>query len=134
MNRILWAVQGLLAGLFLFAGGSKLMLPTEAMTAQMNLPGFFLRFIGVAEILGAIGLILPGRVNILPLLTPIAAVGLTIIMVGAAVVSAMSGPVVMALIPVVTGLLAMFVAWGRWRMWRDRDVVTGVRLPRPLRP
>lgn len=116
MNRILWAVQGLLAGLFVFAGGAKLMLPIEAMTGQMNLPGPFLRLIGVAEVLGAIGLILPGRVNILPLLTPIAAVGLAIIMVGATVVSAMSGPVVMALLPAATGLLAAFVAWGRWRI------------------
>ena len=116
MNRLLWAVQGLLAGLFLFAGGAKLMLPIEAMTGQMNLPGPFLRFIGVAEVLGAIGLILPGRIRIMPWLTPIAAVGLAIIMVGATVVSVMSGPVVMALIPAVTGLLAAFVAWGRWRM------------------
>jgi hypothetical protein len=58
----LWIVQGLLALLFLFAGGMKLVLPIESMTEQMPMPGWFLRFIGVAEALGGLGLILPGLV------------------------------------------------------------------------
>ena len=61
MNRVLWVIQWLLAVLFLFAGGSKLILPVEEMTRQVPLPGAFLRFIGVAEILGAAGLILPAN-------------------------------------------------------------------------
>src|SRR6266566_2107385 len=60
MTTALWIVQGLLALLFLFAGSMKLILPVEMMTAQMPLPGLFLRFIGVAEVAGALGLILPG--------------------------------------------------------------------------
>jgi hypothetical protein len=59
MNRRLWFAQVPLALLFLVAGGIKLILPIEMMTKQMPLPGGFLRFIGVAEVLGALGLILP---------------------------------------------------------------------------
>src|SRR5688500_2639166 len=118
MNRLLWAVQVLLAALFLFAGVTKLVLPIEQMTAQMPnpLPGAFLRFIGVAETLGALGLIVPGLLRIKPGLTPLAAAGLVVIMIGAVVITLQSGMgAVMALIPLVTGLLAAFVAWGRWR-------------------
>lgn len=82
MNYALWIVQGLLAIVFLFSGGMKLVLPIEAMTRQMPLPGLFLRFIGVAEVLGAIGLILPGLLRIRQGLTPLAAAGLVIIMIG----------------------------------------------------
>src|SRR6266536_49402 len=75
MTSALWIVQGLLALLFLFAGGMKLVLPLEKLTGPMPLPlpGLFLRFIGVAEVLGAIGLILPGLLRIRPGLTPLAA-------------------------------------------------------------
>ena len=59
MNYELWIVQGLLALLFLFAGGMKLMLPIEALTQQIPPPGLFLRFIAVCEVLGGIDLILP---------------------------------------------------------------------------
>lgn len=116
MTRALWVVQGLLALLFLFAGGYKLVLPIEQMTAQMPipLPGPFLQFIGVCEVLGAIGLILPGLLRIRPGLTPLAAVGLVIIMIGATVITLAGGDVVPALIPLTVGLLAAFVAYGRW--------------------
>ena len=70
MTYALWSVQGLLTLLFLFAGGMKLVLPLEALTAQMPLPGLFVRFIGVAEVLGALGLILPALLRIRPGLTP----------------------------------------------------------------
>ncbi|MBI2988882.1 MAG: DoxX family protein [Deltaproteobacteria bacterium] len=81
MNYALWIVQWLLALLFLWAGGIKFVLPTEEMTKQMPvpLPGLFLRFIGVSEVLGALGLILPGLLHIRPGLTPLAAAGLVII-------------------------------------------------------
>src|SRR5213075_3148806 len=98
-NQVLWVIQGLLAALFLFAGVMKLVLPIEAMAGPMALPGAFLRFIGVAETLGAIGLILPGLTRIRPDLTPAAAAGLVIIMIGATVLSAIQGPVFGALIP-----------------------------------
>ena len=112
----LWIVQGLLALLFLFAGGMKLILPIEEMTKEMPMPGPFLRFIGVAEVLGGLGLVLPGLLRIRPGLTPLAAAGLVIIMVGATAVSFLIGGAVMALMPLVVGLLAAFVAYGRWRL------------------
>src|SRR5258706_15384255 len=83
MNVALWIVQGLLAALFLFAGGAKLVLPLDQMTGPVALPGWFLRFIGVAEVLGAFGLVLPGLLRIRPGLTPLAAAGVWIIFVGA---------------------------------------------------
>ena len=115
MIYALWTIQGLLALLFLFAGGMKLVLPLEEMTKQMPLPGLFLRFIGVAEVLGALGLILPGLVGIRPGLTPLAAGGLIIIMIGATVVTLTSSGVAPALFPLLTGLLLAFVVYGRWR-------------------
>jgi hypothetical protein len=116
MTYALWIVQALLALLFLFAGGTKLILPIEALTAQTPLPGLFVRFIGVAEVLGAIGLILPGLLRIRPGLTPLAAAGLVIIMIGATGVTLAGEEVVLALMPLGVGLLAAFVAYGRWRL------------------
>ena len=115
MTYALWIVQGLLALLFLFAGGMKLVMPLEKLAGPVQLPGAFLRFIGVAEVLGAIGLILPGLLRIRPGLTPLAAAGLVIIMIGASALTLASGDVAMALIPLVVGLLSAFVAYGRWR-------------------
>ena len=112
-NGVLWIVQGLLAALFLFAGGMKLVMPIEAMAGPVALPGPFLRFIGVAEVLGAVGLILPGLLRIQRQLTPIAAAGLVIIMIGATVVTALPGPLAPALVPLVVGLLAALVVYGR---------------------
>ena len=116
MTYALWIVQGLLAALFLFAGGMKLVLPLEKLTGPVSLPGLFIRFIGVAEVLGALGLILPGLLRIRPGLAPLAAAGLVIIMIGATVVTLGGGDVAPALISVVVGLLAAFVAYGRWRL------------------
>jgi DoxX-like protein len=116
----LWIVQGLLALVFLFAGGTKLVLPLEVLTAQMPLPGRLVRFIGVAEVLGAVGLILPGLLRIRPGLTPLAAAGLVIIMIGATVLTLAGGDRALALIPLVVGLLSAFVAYGRWRLMPHR--------------
>ena len=116
MTYVLWTVQGLLALLFLWAGGMKLVLPLEQMVGPFPIPGPFLRFIGVAEVLGALGLILPGLLRIRPGLTPLAAAGLVVIMIGATVLNLAAGAVVMALIPLVVGALAALVAYGRWRL------------------
>ncbi len=116
MSRALWIVQGLLAAIFLFSGGVKLVLPLEQLTGPVPLPGPFVRFIGVAEVLGAIGLILPGLLRIRPGLTPLAAAGLVIIMIGATVITLVGGDVALALIPLAVGLLSAFVAYGRWRL------------------
>jgi hypothetical protein len=130
MTYALWIVQGLLALLFLFAGGMKLVMPIEALTQQTPLPGLFLRFIAVAEVLGAVGLILPGLLRIRPDLTPLAAVGLVIIMIGATALTLAGGDVVPALMPLVVGLLSAFVAYGRWRLAPHR----GSSHPSVLRP
>ena len=114
MNAALWIVQGLLALLFLFAGGMKLVLPIEAMKGPVEFPGLFMRFIGVCEVLGGLALVLPQLTGILPGLTPLAAAGLLIIMSGATVVSAIGG-VATAIFPfIVVGLCAV-VAWSRSR-------------------
>ena len=128
MNYVLWIIQVLLALLFLFAGGMKLVLPVEAMTQQMALPGWFLRFIGVAEVLGALGLILPGLLRIRTGLTPLAAAGLVIIMIGATVLTLAGGEVAMALMPLLAGLLLAFVAYGRWRLMPHRQPTESGRI------
>jgi uncharacterized membrane protein YphA (DoxX/SURF4 family) len=117
MNIALWIVQVLLAGLFLFAGGMKLVIPMEEMMKQMPLPlpGWFLLFTGVVELLGAIGLILPWLLGIRPGLTPLAAAGLVIVMIGATIYTVAAGDIATALMPIAAGLLAAFVAYGRWR-------------------
>jgi uncharacterized membrane protein YphA (DoxX/SURF4 family) len=117
MTYVLWIIQVLLALLFLFAGSMKWIQPIEEMTKQVpNMPGWFLRFIGLAEMLGGLGLLLPGLLRIRPGLTPLAAAGLVIIMIGATVVTVMIGGGAMALIPLVVGILAAFVAYGRWQL------------------
>jgi uncharacterized membrane protein YphA (DoxX/SURF4 family) len=117
LSIVLWVVQVLLALLFIWAGGFKLVAPLEKLAGPVHLPGLFVRFIGVAELLGGIGLILPGLLRIRPGLTPLAAAGLVIIMIGAVVITLAGGSGVgMAAFPAVTGLLAGFVAYGRWRL------------------
>ena len=115
-NRILWTVQGLLALTFLFAGGSKLVLPLEAMKGPVAIPGLFIRFIGVCEIAGALGLLLPGIFKIRQYLTPVAAVGLVLIMSGAVTVTIEGGMIGAAIVPLIIGTLAALVANGR-RSW-----------------
>ena len=116
MNIALWIFQALLALLFLFAGAMKFVMSVEEMTKQMPLPGWFLHFIGVCEVLGGLGLVLPWLTQIRPGLTPIAAAGLVIIMVGATVITLMIMDIAAALFPLVVGILAAFVAYGRWHL------------------
>ena len=112
----LWTVQVLLAALFLFAGISKLTMPIEAMQGPIALPGWFLRFIGVAETLGALGLVLPGLLRVGRGATPLAAVGLVTIMAGATTLTILGGAGVFAAIPLVVCALTALVVVGR-RSW-----------------
>jgi hypothetical protein len=121
-NRALWTAQALLAALFLFAGGMKLVMPIAAMQGPIALPGLFLRFIGVVEVLGALGLVLPGLFRIHQQLTPLAACGLVGIMAGATVLTVMGMGVLPSLVPFVVGLVALSIAFGRGTTVRVRIV------------
>lgn len=112
-HKVLWGVQGLLALVFLAAGGMKLVTPIEQMQGPIALPGLLLRFVGAAEVLGAAGLVLPGLFRVYESLVPLAAGGLTIIMAGAVVVSAWGGSVALAAFPLGVGVLCAYVAWAR---------------------
>ena len=118
MNILLWILQILLALTFLFAGGTKLVIPADVLMKmgspnQVVLPGLFIKFIGVCEVLGALGLILPGVFHRKQYLIPLAAIGLFIIMIGAVVVTIMGDGIMMAISPLIVGLLCLFVAYGR---------------------
>jgi hypothetical protein len=110
----LWIAQSVLAALFLFAGVFKLVTPTDVLAVQSHMSGAFIKFIGICETLGALGLILPGLTKIRTELTPLAAVGLVIIMIGAVVTSIVQGAGLASAFPGVVGLLAFYVARGRW--------------------
>jgi len=112
----LWIAQGVLAAIFLFAGGMKLALPAAELAAQSHLPGAFIKFIGVCETAGALGLILPGLFRIQQRLTPLAALGLVIIMVGAVVTTLIQGQGAVAILPAVVGVIAAYVVRGRSRL------------------
>jgi hypothetical protein len=109
-------VQSLLAALFLFAGSMKFIMTVAEMTKQIPFPGWFLHFIGAAEVLGALGLILPSVLRIKPVLTPVAAAGLVIIMIGATVTTLFTPAPAGAIVPFVIAVLAAFVAYGRARL------------------
>ena len=116
MNIVLWIIQILLASLFLFSGITKLVpiipMPPPPPGAWMP-PMWFLKFIGLCEVLGALGLVLPGLLRRQQYLTVWAAIGLTIIMIGAVVVSVMTMGVAAGVTPLIVGILCAFVAWGR---------------------
>ena len=113
-NRLLWAAQILTAALFLFAGAMKFVMPVEQMQqGPVVFPLGFLYFIGVCELLGAFGLLLPGALKVRTSLTPLAAAGLTIIMAGAAVVSMLAMGVAAGIFPAIVGIITATIAYGR---------------------
>jgi uncharacterized membrane protein YphA (DoxX/SURF4 family) len=111
----LWIAQVLLALAFVSAGAMKLITPDEILTAWYPFPALFIRFIGVCELLGAVGLILPGLLRVREQLTPLAAAGLASIMAGAVATTLAVGGGTAAAMPLALGLLAVFVAYGRTR-------------------
>ena len=117
MTYALWIIQALLGLLFLFSGAMKFVMSVAEMTKDMpSMPGWFLHFIGVMEILGGLGLILPSLLRIRPVLTPLAAAGLVIIMIGATAITLGTMGVGAAVLPLIVGILCAFVAYGRWRV------------------
>jgi len=116
-NRLLWTAQILAAVIFLVAGVSKFIMPVEKMQqGPIVFPMAFLHFIGLCECLGALGLILPAVTRIRTGLVPLAAAGLTIIMIGATTVTVMSMSVAAAIVPAVVGLITAWIAYGRTRI------------------
>ncbi len=119
MNIALWIAQGILAAVFLMAGGMKLMKSKEELAGQMGWVEHFseraIKGIGVVEILGAIGLILPGITGVAPVLVPLAAVGLGLAQLGAASLHMRrGGEGQMIVMNAMFIALAVFVAWGRF--------------------
>lgn len=117
MNIVLWILQVLLAALYVFHGQLMIFPPAEV-AAIMNtfLPTWFRLFIGVAELLAAVGLILPGLTRIMPWLTSLAAAGLMIVMASATVVHLSRGETGSAISAIVIFLLITFVAYMRWKV------------------
>jgi uncharacterized membrane protein YphA (DoxX/SURF4 family) len=118
MNILLWIIQILLGLLFIFSGSMKFVMSVQQMNEQapVILPGIFLHFIGICEIFGGFGLILPSLLRIKPGLTPLAAAGLAIITAGATVITLLGPMKGLVLLPFITCLLCILVAYGRWRL------------------
>lgn len=118
MNVFLWILQILLAGLFAGAGLTKLTQPKEKLRDRMgwveNVPPTQVKALGAAEVLAALGLVLPGLTGIATVLTPLAAVGLVIVMLGAVVVHARAKEHPGTAMTLVLLILAAIVAWGRF--------------------
>ena len=130
MNVGLWSLQVLLA-LFMALASSvpKLFLPPEMLPLPIPVPHAFIVFIGVAELAGALGLVLPGLTGIRPGLTPLAAAGLVLITVGATAYQLAAGEPGNAVFAVGLGLLFAFVGYGRWQLAPHRS--RSARLERP---
>ena len=118
LDAALWIAQVLLALGFGMAGFMKLTQPIASLSAQMpwttSVPAALVRFIGVSELAGALGLILPAVTRIRPALTPMAAAGLVLIMGMAAAFHLSRGELTALPINAILGGLALFVAWGRF--------------------
>jgi uncharacterized membrane protein YphA (DoxX/SURF4 family) len=118
MNVALWILQAVLALLFIGAGAVKMIKPKDQLLERMSWAEDFsppmVKFIGATEVLGGLGLILPALTGIAPILTPIAAAGLVLVMIGAAIVHLRRKEYSGLTAPVVLGLLALFVAVERF--------------------
>lgn len=117
MKILLWVLQALLAAAFL-AHGWLLIAPPAAVAAQMNatLPRWFQIFLGVAEVLAAVGLTLPGITRIQPWLVPAAAGGVIVVMVSATIFHLTRGELGSAATTFVLLVMAVFVAYMRWKV------------------
>jgi len=117
VNRALWTAQTVAALVFLLAGSMKFIMPADKMQqGPIQLPLAFLYFIGLCEVLGAFGLLLPGMLRIRTVLTPLAAAGLTIIMIGATVLSVEAMGISAAVVPGVLGAITAWIAYARARV------------------
>jgi len=115
-NKLLWIVQAILAILFVFAGITKLVADPVQLAADSHMPATFLHFVSICEILGAVGLIIPGVTGIQISLTPVAAACLVVIMIGAVVSTVMYQTAALAIFPAIVGLLLIVIVVGRRRI------------------
>jgi uncharacterized membrane protein YphA (DoxX/SURF4 family) len=117
MNILLWVLQVLLAVAF-FAHGLMFLFPPASIAAQINasLPRWFQLFLGVAEVLAAVGLTLPGLTRIQPWLVACAAAGVMFVMVNATIFHIARNEMSSAVITAVLLAMATFVAYMRWRV------------------
>jgi len=117
MNISLWIAQGLMVAMFIMAGVSKSFQPIEALAESMpwvnDVSSSLVRFIGVSELLGGIGIILPAILRIKPKLTVSAALGLVAVMIMAAGFHAMRGEYSAIGANAVFIAILAFVTWGR---------------------
>jgi uncharacterized membrane protein YphA (DoxX/SURF4 family) len=118
VNVVLWIIAGLLAAAFLVAGLTKLTQPKDKLAARMGWvedfsPGV-VKLIGALEVLAAIGLILPAALDVVPVLVPLAAVGLVVLMAGAAITHARRHEAQLIVVNVVLLALAVVLLWGRF--------------------
>src|SRR5215211_4910495 len=118
MNVVLWALAGLLAAAFLGAGLTKLLQPKEKLATTMGWVEDFspgtVTLIGALEVLAAMGLVLPAALDIVPVLVPLAAVGIVALMIGAVLSHARRREVPLIGVKLVLLLLAAVVVWGRF--------------------
>jgi len=115
LNGLLWIAQGFLALFFIGASGApKLLLPADALPLPIPLSQQFVWFIGTCEVLGGLGLILPGLTRIQPRLTPLAGASLFVLTLCAATYQLMAGQPSNAVFAIVIGLIALSVAYARW--------------------
>ena len=118
-NITLWILQFLLAAMFLMAGFMKLSQPIDELSKSLpwaaQVPEGLVRFIGGAEVLGALGLILPALLRIKPILTPIAALGIATVMLFAIFFHGSRGENSAIGMNVVLIIIAALIAWGRFK-------------------
>lgn len=122
MTIALWVASGILAAVMVIAGLTKTLrskdqIHASGMTYVEDFPAWFIRALGIAEVLGAVGLILPGLLGIAPIVVPIAAICVGLTMVGAFVTHLRRGETSKLAMPIILVLVAAFVAWGRLGSW-----------------
>lgn len=117
LNIALWVVQSLLAVMFLMAGANKLFQSIPELSKMLpwvtQVPEGMVRFIGISELLGGLGLLLPSILRIKPILTPFSAIGLAVVMLLATFFHISKGETSVIAMPIVFMAMAIFVAWGR---------------------
>lgn len=133
MNIALWIVQALLAAMFLMAGFSKAFQPPDALSQMMpwtlDVPLALIRFIGISELLGGVGLVLPALTGIKPRLTIAAAAGIMLVMISASIFHLMRGEYGPIVFNLVLLALAAFVAYGRWQIAPFKKRETSINRP-----